>query len=287
MNCMLIQYLNCPNCSGILSWNIIDLQYENIIKASMYCANCAAEYFVHDGIACFVSTKNEFQQALEYEKELTSNSTEKYIYTSDTQKAIDECIQATNKEIMNIHSGSIILDFAAGHGTLFTNLCKRTDLIYIVNDIDIGSLIHIKIANQSKDEINVNYLAFDARYSPFRNKCITFALSLLGLQHIVDYQTCLLELKRIVANDIIHISSFCPENDKLNLFVLKSKKLLDMWLENNFYKVLSFHNINYNIIYKTQAFVKGVEKEKGQKYIGKDNFPVTDTTFYYSVTKLY
>ncbi|MDR1061345.1 MAG: class I SAM-dependent methyltransferase [Clostridiales bacterium] len=213
------------------------------------------------------------------------NSFDTYTYTHDTQNAVEECISIVNEALMNTPSGSLVLDFAAGHGNLFSRIQKRVDLTYIVNDIDFNSLLHIKRLSHDNN-IDINYFAYDAGHSPFNDKSVSVAMSLLGLQHIMNYKACLIDLKRIIAKEMLHISSFCHKQDKINLFVLKSKKLVDMWLEDKFSKTLSDYNIAYDVLYSTKAFAKGIRKEKDISYVGSDRFPIVDTTIYYTVAKL-
>lgn len=54
MHTYLRELLFCPNCKNELTWDISDEDDAHIIDAGISCASCGKEYFIKDGIACFL-----------------------------------------------------------------------------------------------------------------------------------------------------------------------------------------------------------------------------------------
>jgi ubiquinone/menaquinone biosynthesis C-methylase UbiE/uncharacterized protein YbaR (Trm112 family) len=276
--------LICPSCRGVLEWEIKEELGDEIETARIKCASCAAIYTVRHGIACFLLDSDPSSTVINNEFVVAEQA--KTEYADNTISVIDKCARIMDENLSDIVPGSVILDFAAGHGNLFSMLNKRENVVYLVNDIDYDSLVFISRLNAENERLNINYLAFDMLRSPLKDGSVSCAVSLLGLQHISDYDKCIKELKRVVKGSVFHISSFCDEADKVNLFALRIKKICDMWLLRNFAKIMLNHHITYDILYRNAVEALGIDPSDDQVYIGQDRFPLVDTMLDFVLARL-
>ena len=293
MNKSLVDMLVCPSCHSDLYWKIIAETNGYIVEANMKCVVCSSGYHVIDGIAVFVSeyeseTSIDMPQIKQKSSSnpLSNNEVSFTNYSLETQNALGLCIDVLATELQELPSGSILLDFAAGHGNLFFGIVKRSDIIYIINDINLSCLKYIKRTIGDEFNSHFNYIAYNAEASPFRCKSVTTAISLLGLQHIANYNACINDLRRIVKKNIIHISSFCHEDDRINILFLRRRKIADMWSENKFFEALMMANMTYEILLSIKSAAKGVSRMEERSCIGRDMFPLVDTNILYMVAKM-
>ena len=122
-----------------------------------------------------------------------------------------------------------IVDLASGRGYLVEQMAKSLDRPLIVTDISPRVLRrNRRCFEQAGLAQRMSFLAFDARYTPFKAGAAPILTSNVGLANIASPDDLLTELCRIVSNRIYAVHHFYPMDDKPNQAALAEFKLNEL-----------------------------------------------------------
>ena len=219
----------------------------------------------------------------EVESEILSNQVTDKMYSKESIIAVSDLISELNDIIKDIKSP--ILDIASGYCNLGFEVLKNTDCSLVATDNNIHCIKESKILAEKLgyNSNRINFVVCDLENSPFISGGFANAITFVGLQNVTNPQKIVEELSRVVSNRIISISTFCKNEDKVNLFVLRRDKLLDAWIKEKYCEM--FRKCEWDVTSKKSiiASVNGTSYGNIIKWIKVDRFPLKDTKFEYSI----
>ena len=110
-----------------------------------------------------------------------------------------------------------IVDLASGRCELVEEILGEVDRPVVVTDFSPGILRRNQRWLQYFDLYdNVSLLAFDARKTPFKGRCVHTMTTNMGLANIENPGVLMSELRRVVAGTFWAISVFYPSEDTAN-----------------------------------------------------------------------
>ncbi|NIM95300.1 MAG: methyltransferase domain-containing protein [Anaerolineales bacterium] len=115
-----------------------------------------------------------------------------------------------------------ILDIASGRCALVRKLAEKESRPIIASDLSPHVLHRDRQWLESLGlETQVSLLAFDIRFTPFREKSLSIITTNLGLPNIMSPGELLNELNRILDGTFLAITHFYPENDPAHAKLIK------------------------------------------------------------------
>ncbi|KAB2856476.1 MAG: class I SAM-dependent methyltransferase, partial [Anaerolineae bacterium] len=151
------------------------------------------------------------------------------MYTPDYLR----CSQCQFDYILNELADSTgpIVDLASGRGYLVEQMAKNLDHPLIVTDISPRVLRrNQRCFGQAGVANHMSFLAFDARYTPFKDDAVPVLTSNVGLANIASPDDLLVELYRIVSKAIYAVHHFYPPQDSENQAALATFNLTDLMI---------------------------------------------------------
>ncbi|MBZ0315576.1 MAG: methyltransferase domain-containing protein [Anaerolineae bacterium] len=122
-----------------------------------------------------------------------------------------------------------IVDLASGRGYLVEQMARNLDRPLIVTDISPRVLRrNQRCFGQAGLAQRMSFLAFDARYTPFKDGVVPVLTSNVGLANIASPEDLLVELYRIVSKGVYAVHHFYPPYDTENLVALAQYHLTDL-----------------------------------------------------------
>ncbi len=110
-----------------------------------------------------------------------------------------------------------IVDLASGRCELVEEILEEVDRPVVVTDFSPGILRRNQRWLQHFDLYdNVSLLAFDARRTPFKDRCVRTMTTNMGLANIENPGALMSELRRVVVGTFWAISVFYPPEDTAN-----------------------------------------------------------------------
>lgn len=124
-----------------------------------------------------------------------------------------------------------IVDLASGRGYLVEQMAKNLDRPLIVTDISPRVLRrNQRCFGQAGLAEGMSFLAFDARYTPFKDGAVPILTSNVGLANIASPEDFLVELYRIVSKGLYAVHHFYPPQDTENQAALARFNLTDLMI---------------------------------------------------------
>lgn len=124
-----------------------------------------------------------------------------------------------------------IVDLASGRGYLVEQMAKNLDRPLIVTDISPRVLRrNQRCFGQAGLANHMSFLAFDARYTPFKDGAVPILTSNVGLANIASPDDLLVELYRIVSKTIYAVHHSYPPQDSQNQAALAEFNLTDLMI---------------------------------------------------------
>lgn len=205
------------------------------------------------------------------------------LYSKESINAKNELIS----ELINIIKGikNPVLDIASGYCNLGFEALKHTDCLIVATDNNVHCLKESKLLAKKMGygADRICFIVCDLKKSPFKTKSFGCAITFVGFQNIINPQIIIEEMSRVVSDKIISISTFCQQEDKVNLFVLRRDKLLDTWIKEKYCELFEKYGWKVTCKKSITAYVKGTCYGKIIKWIKVDRFPIKDTEFEYNI----
>jgi hypothetical protein len=112
-----------------------------------------------------------------------------------------------------VRSGEgLVVDVAAGRGTLLERLVRETDRPVVATDVSSTVLAHVR---RRLGEKRVQFVVADARTLPFDKGSVATLVSHVGLANVPDGGALLRELRR-VGRELVATHIFYPKEDEAN-----------------------------------------------------------------------
>lgn len=187
----ILRVLKCPKCNQKLNLIIEKKENTEVIEGRLSC-DSSHNWLISEGVVNFLSMEQniannwtEYYDQYDYDeldkKLLEENPENIKIIIDDAKKFIVNSI--VNKE------NEFILDIATGRGILFTEMIKHinSESQMICTDLSLIVLKYDRLkAKKINPEIKVNYIACDATNLPFKDNTIDTAVSLFGIENMMD-----------------------------------------------------------------------------------------------------
>ena len=151
----------------------------------------------------------------------------KGLYSEDTIR----CMRSQLDYLIDILSNTDepIIDIASGKCALVKKILTELRNSVVVTDFSPSVLLKDRTwFKQNGLYDRVSLIAFDVRRTPFKTDSVTTMTTLLGLANIQDPSNLLEELRRIVSDRFMAISTFYPEDDEGNGKVIHEAGLAQM-----------------------------------------------------------
>jgi len=238
-----VDVLKCPICGN--DFELKSLKEDNeIIEGKIFCSE-GHEFNIVEGVLNFNSKEQEgFNNWSEMEKEFGFDEMNRRIKES-TPKNEREAIDKANEYILNkITSNNYkkVIDIASGRGMLARFLAEKTNdnLELVCTDLSLAVLIYDrKKILEINPNMKCNYVACDASNLPFKDNSFDSAVSLCGIQNMMDLmQKGIEESIRVSKQELINFC-FTIKNDNPKIESI-----------NNFMKD---NNINYDFNNATEG----------------------------------
>lgn len=257
-----VNVLRCPICGN--DFELKSFKEENeIIEGKIFCSE-GHEFNIVEGVLNFSSKEQEgFNNWSEMEKEFSFDEMNKRIKEStpeNERKAIDKA----NEYILNrITSNNYkkVIDIASGRGMLARFLAKKTNdnLELVCTDLSLAVLIYDrKKILEINPKMKCNYVACDASNLPFKNNSFDSAVSLCGIQNMMDLTQKGIEeavrvSKKELINSCITIKDDNPKIDLLN-------------------EILKDNNFDFDVRNSTEGFYNKIHDLKNFEMIKEKIF---------------
>ncbi|MBI5931568.1 MAG: methyltransferase domain-containing protein [Chloroflexi bacterium] len=204
------------------------------------------------------------------------------MYTPDFLR----CSQCQYEYILNALAGGTepILDLASGRGYLVEQMAKSLDRPLIVTDISPRVLRrNQQCYEQAGLGHKMSFLAFDARYIPFKNDTIPVMTSNVGLANIESPGDLVRELHRVVSNHIYAVHHFYPTTDEANQAALTQLNLIELMIRES--ALALFEQAGWRIEFVNVCAGKAVPTPASAILDGAriDGLPVAETVLEWGV----
>ncbi|MCK4258580.1 MAG: class I SAM-dependent methyltransferase [Halanaerobiales bacterium] len=215
----------------------------------------------------------------------------KLIQFSISKSMLNDCFETIDiliKKCINSIKDydGVILDIASGKGYLAFKLLNEFSGQLVMSDINPAVLKqNFDMMNELDMNKDVSFVAFDVKKSPFKDHSFSMMTTLLGLQNIFYSQNVLKELKRICCGKFYSISSFCKEEDTVNVQELVRRGLESMWLRLNYEKLFELSGWKLECLSSQFVNAPVVETDNILKSVSAiTKFPLKSTIFEYCLT---
>ena len=200
----------------------------------------------------------------------------KGLYSADTIRCWDNQMDYLINEVSQ--SDSPIVDLASGECGLVRRMLKDLPNLIVVTDFSPSVLVRNRkwLMEQGLYD-RVSLLAFDARQTPFANDSISLLTTFVGFNNIHNPGNLLEELYRIVNGKFIAVSTFYPEDDKVNGAVIEEGGLAETQYRDKLLK--HCHNSGWVVEVKNSCSIKTIPAPPGVVLEGArvDGLPVQST----------
>lgn len=177
-----------------------------------------------------------------------------------------------------------IVDLASGRGYLVEQMARELQRPMIVTDISPRILRRNRRYFEYRGWYEkVSLLAFDARYTPFKNGAVATMTSNVGLANIGSPGELLKELRRVVSGELLAVHHFYPEDDAAHRTALTEFKLTELM-----YRGVAFENFRaagWQVEFANECAGRALPTPKGQllENVGVDGLPVAETVLEWGV----
>ena len=164
--------------------------------------------------AMVLDEQGEFALGREIEKLAHKN-----LYTSEYLACWNSQVEYTLEKLSEFDG--LVVDLASGRGYLIEKIASQLHRPVIATDFSPSVLRRDRkyFRFLGLDGL-VNFLAFDARKTPFKEGVIKIMTTNVGLSNIEGPGDFLTELQRIISGTLLAISNFYPEEDEANRKVI-------------------------------------------------------------------
>ena len=154
----------------------------------------------------------------------------KGLYSEETIRCMNSQLDYVIDKLSN--TDGPVIDIASGKCTLVRKILTELRNSVVVTDFSPSVLLKDRTwFKQNGLYDRVSLIAFDARRTPFKTDSVTTMTTFAGLANIQYPSNVLEELRRIVSDRFMAISTFYPEDDEVNRKVIQ-----DAGLEQMFYR---------------------------------------------------
>lgn len=177
-----------------------------------------------------------------------------------------------------------IVDLASGRGYLVEQMAKNLDRPLIVTDISPRVLRrNQRCFGQAGLAHHMSFLAFDARYTPFKAGAVPILTSNVGLANIASPDDLLAELHRIVSNLMYAVHHFYPIDDEPNRAALAEFNLTDLMTHDS--ALALFKKAGWRVEFASSCAGKALPTPTSEILEGAriDGLPVAETVLEWGV----